>query len=211
MESARLMEDLLGYMKRRIDTPELKKSYKAPKMVIDCGHDTTVAPMQYFMYKTWEHKPEYNITTQYCGFACNIYFELYKTKDNVPKYYVFYYIDEDLKYKFDYLEFKREVRDHIYSQEQIVDYCLPEEDRKSDEIPPEKGDDEDSFIESFKKHKVLWISLFTMIFTTFLGILGIIILACKIHSIKHPRQVKPMTGKIQELSSKFITSSEVQT
>lgn len=50
-----------------------------------------------------------------------------------------------------------------------------------------------------------------MIFTTFLGILGIIILACKIHSIKHPRQVKPMTGKIQELSSKFITSSEVQT
>ena len=86
--------------------------------------------------------------------------------------------------------------------------------KKMSELPEligEKGDDEDSFIESFKKHKVLWISLFTMIFTTFLGILGIIILACKIHSIKHPRQVKPMTGKIQELSSKFITSSEVQT
>ena len=211
MESSRLMEDLLGYMERRINMGNNEKSYKAPKMVIDCGHDTTVAPMQMFMYETWKNYTDYGINTQYCGFACNIYFELYKTKDNVPKYYVFYYIDEDLKYKFDYLEFKREVRDHIYSQEQIVDYCLPEEDRKSDEIPPEKDDDEDSFIESFKKHKVLWISLFTMIFTTFLGILGIIILACKIHSIKHPRQVKPMTGKIQELSSKFITSSEVQT
>jgi len=206
------MEDVIGYIDRRLENLN-KTTYKAPKFVIDSGHDTDVGPLQYFMVHVFENfQPKIEkLRTRYCGFACNIYFELYKTKDNVPEYYVFYYIDEDLKYKFDYLEFKREVRDHIYSQEQIVDYCLPEEDRKSDEIPPEKGDDEDSFIESFKKHKVLWISLFTMIFTTFLGILGIIILACKIHSIKHPRQVKPMTGKIQELSSKFITSSEVQT
>ena len=51
MEASRLMEDLLGYMKRRIDLGHNGKSYKAPKMVIDCGHDTTVAPMQMFMYE----------------------------------------------------------------------------------------------------------------------------------------------------------------
>ena len=38
-----------------------------------------------------------------------------------------------------------------------------------------------------------------------------IILCCKIHRIKHPKQLKPMDGKVQELSSKFITNSEVQT
>jgi len=62
-----------------------------------------------------------------------------------------------------------------------------------------------------KKHKILWISLFSAIFTTILGIIGIIVLSCKIHRIKHPKKLKPMDGKVQELSSKFITHSEVQT
>ena len=79
MEASRLMEDLIGYMKRRIQYAD-KTTYLAPKLVIDCGHDTTVAPMQMFMYEAWEHKPEYGVRTQYCGFACNIYFELYKKK-----------------------------------------------------------------------------------------------------------------------------------
>ena len=66
-------------------------------MVIDCGHDTTVAPMEMFMYQAWKDKPEYDINTQYCSFACNLYFELYKSKIEENKYYVFYYIDDELK------------------------------------------------------------------------------------------------------------------
>ena len=225
MESVRLMEDLLGYMKRRIDTPDLKKSYKAPKMVIDCGHDTTVAPMQYFMYKTWEHKPEYNITTQYCGFACNIYFELYKTKGDKPAYYVYYYIDEELKHIFEYEEFVETVKKNIVTQDYIVEYCITdeekaererkkkeeEEERKRKEEEERKKREGETFIESFQNHKLLWIGLFSAIFTTLLGIVGIIILCCRIHRIKHPKQAKAVTGKVQELTSKFITSSEVQT
>jgi len=222
MESSRLMEDLLGYMERRIAIKDNTKSYKAPKMVIDCGHDTTVAPMQMFMYETWEDKPEYGINTQYCGFACNIYFELYKTKDDIPKYYVFYYIDDDLKHVFEYNEFYDTVKKHIYTQEQIVEYCITDEEKEERERKKREEEEErrrkeeeankkETFLESFENHKILWISLFAAIFTTILGIIGIIVLICKIHRIKHPKKLKPMDGKVQELSSKFITNSEVQT
>ena len=225
MESSRLMEDLLGYMENRIAIKDNSKSYKAPKMVIDCGHDTTVAPMQMFMYETWEKKPEYGINTQYCGFACNIYFELYKTKDAVPEYYVYYYIDDDLKHIFKYNEFYETVKEHIYTQEEIVEYCITdeekeererkkreeEEERKRKEEEERKKREGESFTESFKNHTLLWMGLFTAIFTTILGIIGIIVLIHKIHRIKHPKKPKPMEGKVQELSSKFITNSEVQT
>ena len=206
MESSRLMEDLLGYMERRIDTPDLKKSYKAPKMVIDCGHDTTVAPMQYFMYKTWQHKPEYNITTQYCGFACNIYFELYKTKDDKPTYYVYYYIDDDLKHIFEYEEFVETVKNNIITQEQIAEFCITDEEKEE----RERKNREETFAESFEKNKILWIAFFSAVFTTLLGIIGIIVLCCKIRKINSPKQAKAVTGKVQELTSKFITSSEAQ-
>ena len=222
MESSRLMEDLLGYMERRIAISDNSKSYKAPKMVIDCGHDTTVAPMQMFMYETWEDVPEYHINTQYCGFACNIYFELYKTKDAIPKYYVYYYIDDDLKHVFEYNEFEKHVRAHIYTQSEIEEYCITDEEkeerkRKEEEEEERKRREEEeknkkeTFIDSFNNHTYLWITIFVFIFTTLLGIFGIIILICRIHRIKHPKRAKPVTGKMQELTSKFITQSEVQT
>ena len=225
MESSRLMEDLLGYMKRRIDTRDYKKSYKAPKMVIDCGHDTTVAPMQMFMYETWKDKPEYGIDTQYCGFACNIYFELYKTKDDKPIYYVFYYIDEDLKHIFEYEEFVETVKKHLYTQDYIVEYCITDEEkeererkkREEEEEKKRKEEEErkkregETFVESFQNHKLLWIGFFSACFTTLLGIIGVILLCCRIRRINHPKQAKPVTGKVQELTSKFITNSEVQT
>ena len=123
MESSRLMEDLLGYMERRIAILDNSKSYKAPKMVIDCGSGTTLGPMQMFMYEAWKDKPEYGINTQYCGFASNIYYELYKTKDKIPTFYVFYYIDDELKHIFEFNEFYDTIRKHIYTQEEIEEYC----------------------------------------------------------------------------------------
>ena len=222
MESARLMEDLLGYMERRISIADNSKSYKAPKMVIDCGHDTTVAPMQKFMETTWKEKPEYGINTQYCGFACNIYFELYKQTTDITKYYVAYYIDDELKYVFDYDEFHETVRKNIVTQEYIEEFCITDEEKEERERKKREEEEErrrreeeanrkETFAESFEKNKILWISLFSAIFTTILGIIGIIVLVCKIYRLKHPKKLKPMDGKVQELSSKFITNSDVQT
>ena len=137
MESSRLMEDLLGYMKRRIQNAD-KTTYYAPKLIIDCGHDTTVAPMEMFMYEAWKHKPEYGLKTQYCGFACNLYFELYRNKNQLNNYYVYYYIDDELIKIFDYDEFDKTIRENLYSQEDIEEYCLTDEDRKLREKEKEK-------------------------------------------------------------------------
>ena len=222
MESSRLMEDLLGYMKRRIQNYP-QTTYKAPKLVIDCGHDTTVAPMQMFMYETWEDKPEYGVRTQYCGFACNIYFELYKTRNGPTKYYVYYYIDDELIHIFDYDEFDETVRAHIYTQDNITEFCITdeeieererkkreeEEQRRKEEEARQKELEGDTFAESFEKHTLLWIGLFTFIFTTILGIVGIVVLILKIHRIKHPKR-PTITAKEQELTSKLITNSEAQ-
>ena len=220
MESSRLMEDLLGYMKRRIQYYP-KTTYYAPKLVIDCGHDTTVAPMQMFMYETWEDKPEYGVRTQYCGFACNLYFELYKTKNGPTKYYVYYYIDDELIHIFDYDEFDETVRAHIYTQEEIVEYCITDEEKeererkKQEEEEKARKEEEErqkqskgkSFKESFEENKFLWIGFFVLIFTTLLGIAGIVVLIIKIHRIKHPKRQNTINVKESELGSKFITES----
>ena len=113
MESSKLMEDLIEYMENKIynKTKELK-------MVLDFGHDVTVAPMQLFMYKTFE--VDYTI----CSFSCNIYFELHKKiKENKEKFYVRYYVNDDLRLNIAYEEFKKNVLKNIWSQKEKDDFC----------------------------------------------------------------------------------------
>ena len=145
-----------------------------------------------------------------------------KQKDSVPKYYVYYYIDDDLKHIFEYNEFYNTVKAHIYTQSEIEEYCITDEEKEERERKKREEEEEkkrqeeeknkkETFLDSLKNHTYLWITIFIFIFTTLLGIIGIIILICRIHRIKHPRRAKPVTGKMQELTSKFITQSEVQT
>ena len=211
MESSRLMEDLLGYMERRKKYhPNI--TYYAPKLVIDCGHDTTVGPMQMFMYEAWKHKPEYGVITKYCGFASNIYFELYKTKEGTNHYYVFYYIDEELIHIFDYDEFIETIRSRIYTQENITKYCMTDEEKEKEKEEENKDKEEkkckyekESFSESFKHHKGLWISLFVFIFTTILGIIGIAYLFLK---IRHSQKLSGKINTTGEANMKLMESLE---
>ena len=114
MESSNLMEDLLEYMDNKINnkTNELK-------MVIDLGHDVTVAPMQLFMYKAFD------VDYTACFFGCNLYFELYKTINKAKKenYYVRYYVDDDLRLNIYYEEFKKKVKDYIWSEDDKEEFC----------------------------------------------------------------------------------------
>lgn len=114
MESSKLMEDLIEYMDNKINnkTNELK-------MVIDLGHDVTVAPMQLFMYKAFD--VDYTV----CSFACNIYFELHRKikKKNIEKYYVRYYVDDDLRLNIEYEEFKKSVLKNIWSKKDKDEFC----------------------------------------------------------------------------------------
>ena len=110
------------------------------------------------------------------------------------------------------------------TQEDIEKYCITPEQEEEKQKEKEKEEEQkqkeeeqkrkemegDTFVESFEKHKLLWIGLFSFAFTTILGIIGIIILIVKIHKIKHPKRQNSLNVKESELSSKFITNSEVQ-
>ena len=101
----------------------------------------------------------------------------------------------------------------MYTQENITEYCLTDEEKEERERQKEKDknknevEEEESFSESFSKHTLLWLGLFSFMFTTILGITGIIILILKIHKIKHPKRPNSIRGKEQELN--FLTQSEV--
>ena len=214
MESSRLMEDLLKYMKFRIMYYP-STTYYAPKLIIDSGHISTVFPIQMFLEESWKDKPEYGIKSRYCDFASNVIFELYKTKNGPPNYFVYYYIDDELIHIFDYDEFEETMRAHLFTQEDISNYCsnkekeIEEEETEEEEIiereekeeeeaeeeeeeeaeeeeeeEKKRKKDKESFTESFNNNKKLWISLFVLIFTNMLGIIGIIFLVIKNRNLK---------------------------
>ena len=96
LESQKMMEDLIEYMDNKINNKTKLK------MIIDVGHDVTVGPMQLFMHEA------FNTNYTACFFSCNIYFELHKEKDNNEyKYYVKYFVDDDLRLNIDYDLFKK--------------------------------------------------------------------------------------------------------
>jgi hypothetical protein len=121
LEETHLMQDLLGYMDRRIKYyPDT--TYKAPKMVMDCGHDTTVGPIARFIANTFNVKYH-----EFCEFACNVYFELYHEGDG--KYTVDYYLDDELLIDhMDYNEFKDTMQKHFWSDTYMDEFCGKRED-----------------------------------------------------------------------------------
>jgi hypothetical protein len=114
MESSKLMEDLLVYMDNKINNKNNEL-----KMILDVGHDVTVAPMQLFMYKAFD--VEYTV----CFFACNIYFELHRkrNRNKIDTYYVRYYVDDDLRLNIIYDKFKKNVLENIWSQKDKDEFC----------------------------------------------------------------------------------------
>ena len=112
MESSKIMEDLIGYMDNKINNKTKLK------MIIDLGHDVTVGPMQLFMHETFNT----NFTT--CFFSCNIYFELHKEiNNNEYKYYVKYFVDDQLRLNIDYDLFKKNIISKLWKEEQKDNFC----------------------------------------------------------------------------------------
>ena len=114
MESSSLMEDLITYMDKKIND----KNYKI-KMVLDFGHDVTVAPMQLFMFQAFD--VDYTV----CSFSCNVFFELHKeiNNENKERFYVRYFVDDDLRLNIPYGEFKKNVMKNIWSTKQKDEFC----------------------------------------------------------------------------------------
>ena len=113
LDSSKLMEDLIEYMENKINN----KSNEL-KMVIDLGHDATVGPMQVFMHKA------FNVDYTVCDFACNVFFELHKERNNKKdSYFVKYYVDDELRLKINYELFKKNVISTIWTEKEKDDFC----------------------------------------------------------------------------------------
>ena len=121
LEETHLMQDLLGYMDKRIEYGD-KESYRAPKMVMDCGHDTTVGPIARFLGASF-NKPYH----EFCEFACNIFIELYS--EGGGKYSVDYYLDDELIFGgLDYDVFKSTLQAHFWNDSYVDEFCGRKED-----------------------------------------------------------------------------------
>ena len=128
LEETHLMQDLLGYMDLRIKHYP-KTTYRAPKMVMDCGHDTTVGPIARFMDSAFGCGYH-----EFCDFACNVYYELYRNVEIINgkeevSYSVDYYLDDELKLKdFDYEEFKKKMQAKFWNDTFAAEFCGQKED-----------------------------------------------------------------------------------
>ncbi len=116
MTASPFMKDLLMYIQNRINHENIE-NYNYPKMVIHSGHDTTLAPIEYFMNGVFG--TEY----KYVDFASNVLFEVYKSKNYSSGYFVKYLIDDDEMLTCDYEEFKNKVEKAIWSMEKIENFC----------------------------------------------------------------------------------------
>ena len=123
LESTHLMQDLLGYMDRRIKYKD-EITYKAPKMVMDCGHDTTVGPIARYMSSA------FNISYhEYCEFACNVFYELYIDAGKPSGYSVSYLLDDELLIeRMDYKDFKEKMESKFWNDTYMSEFCGKEED-----------------------------------------------------------------------------------
>ena len=124
LEETHLMQDMLGYMEARKNNIG-NTTYKAPKMVMDCGHDTTVGPIARFVDSVFNcgyHK--------FCEFACNVFFELYK-EDNGTLTVDYYMDDEKLLDSIEYNYFKKEMQSHFWNDTYMGEFCGTEKDTEA--------------------------------------------------------------------------------
>ena len=71
----------------------------------------------------------FNVNYYFTHFASNVIFELEKINDDnkyqdKDKYYINYYIDEQLQLNISYEKFKKKVLDIIWNYEKIDDFCF---------------------------------------------------------------------------------------
>lgn len=143
LEETHLMQDLIGYMERRMEfrknnqNDKNKSSYKAPKMVMDCGHDTTVGPIARYMSSAFNIKYH-----KFCEFACNVFYELYEEDG---KYTVDYYLDDELLiHQMDYKDFKQKMESKYWNDTYAAQFCGKEEDTYIDKRKSKKTKLEDN-------------------------------------------------------------------
>ena len=121
--SSRFFKILLSFMENRKNNYDIK-SYSIPKMVIYIGQDATMNIIEFFMYKLFD------VPCMMPNFGSNIYFELYKNKNN---FNVKYYINDNKFLDIDYNIFKEKIEKNLKSDDEINEYCGNNIENKNDD------------------------------------------------------------------------------
>ena len=191
MSASPSMKDLINYMDDIIQNKS-----QAPKMVMQGGHDTTISYFQYFMQHVFK------IPIQYISFASNIYFELHKNESESDKYYIEYILDGKTRLTIDYPEFKKQVLEAIWSDEDINKFCYPpeKEDKGGD-----KGET-DGNIKDYEKYKTYTYAFLSTTIFLFLSTVVFIVLF-----IINYKKYKQYSGKsLSNDSTMNVKKSEMQ-
>jgi hypothetical protein len=137
LESSKLMSEFIYYMDKRIQN-DIKKNknpnddvdknlddYSNPKMLMISGHDTTISCFEVFLFVVFDKN--INEFFRYPEFASQISFEVVRkdgTKgETEDDYLINYYFDDDLIFDISVPEFKKKVKEHIWDDKKINNFC----------------------------------------------------------------------------------------
>ena len=183
VETSKIMSEFIYYMKRRIDADingekieENFKDYSKPKMIMLSGHDSTLSAHEVFLIDALGLDYSYY---RFPKFAAQMAFEVTRKTDG-PKssysdYTIHYIFNDEIIYNISVKDFIDKVEPHIWTSQQINDFCGFDEE------------DDDKKDNAKKTYKILMI-LF-IIFTAIL-LATTIFLALKLKSKTDPPQTK---------------------
>ena len=183
VETSKIMAEFIYYMKRRIDADingekieENFKDYSKPKMIMLSGHDSTLSAHEVFLIDALGLDYSYY---RFPKFAAQMAFEVTRKTDG-PKssysdYTIHYIFNDEIIYNISVKDFIDKVEPHIWTSQQINDFCGFDEE------------DDDKKDNAKKTYKILMI-LF-IIFTAIL-LATTIFLALKLKSKTDPPQTK---------------------
>ena len=116
-----MFREIFEYMEKRIKLDKENNPDKivptSPKFVIVSGHDISLAAFDLFF------KNRFHIDYERADYANNQIFELWKKDD---KYYFKYLINLKTVGEFEYYDFKKNVSQFLYTDEEIKKICFPD-------------------------------------------------------------------------------------
>ena len=136
LETSKLMEEFIYYMKKRIDADingeiieEKYKDYSRPKMLILSGHDSTISSHEVFLMHALGFNDSFY---QFPKFAAQIALEVTRKDDGAKKsygdYFVNFYFNDEHMFNISAKEFIDKIEPHIWTSDQINDFCGFDED-----------------------------------------------------------------------------------
>ena len=136
LETSKLMAEFIYYMKKRVDADingenieEKYKDYSRPKMLILSGHDSTISSHEVFLMDALGFNDSF---FRFPKFAAQIAFEVTRKNDgpkkNYSDYFVNYYFNDEYLFNVSVQDFINKVQPHIWTSEQINEFCGFDED-----------------------------------------------------------------------------------